>query len=157
MVMPLSGDSQCCLNKVKPPDDHEIRLQDVEHGKERPASERDFFRRGAGPVAVRFRFHVLEEYAVSHGIPHRVGPTVSVPGEHGGDVADVADPVVAVAFGGVLERPAHDPVSVRSVGSVRRRAVVGFADHEDTRSGVGVAVPHVGEEMDGLGFLQMLP
>ena len=57
----------------------------------------------------------------------------------------------------VLERPAHDPVSVRSVGSVRRRAVVGFADHEDTRAGVGVAVPHVGEEMDGLGFLQMLP
>lgn len=52
---------------------------------------------------------------------------------------------------------ALDPVSVRSVCSVRRRAVVGFADHEDTRAGVGVAVPQVGEEMDGLGFLQMLP
>ena len=58
---------------------------------------------------MRFRFHVLEEYAVSHGIPHRVGPTVSVPGEHGGDVADVADPVVAVAFGGVLERRRTTP------------------------------------------------
>ena len=45
------------------PDDHEIGLQNVEHGKKRPASERDFFRRGAGPVAVRFRFHVLEEHA----------------------------------------------------------------------------------------------
>ena len=65
--------------------------------------------------------------------------------------------MAAVAFGGILERPAHDPVSVRSVGSVRRRAVVGFAEHEDTRAGVGVAVPHVGEEMDGLSFLQMLP
>ena len=30
------------------PDDHKIGLQDVEHGKERPASERDFFRRGVG-------------------------------------------------------------------------------------------------------------
>ena len=69
MVMPLSGDSQCCSNKVKSPDDHEIGLQDVEHGKERPASERDFFRRGAGPVAVRFRFHVLEEHAVRPRYP----------------------------------------------------------------------------------------
>ena len=102
---------------------------------------------------MRFRFHVLDEHAVSHGIPYRVGPAVGVPGEHGGDVADSADPVVAVASGGVPERPAHDPVSVCPVGSVRSRAVVGFTEHEDAR--VGVAVPHVGEEMDGLVLLQM--
>ena len=30
------------------PDYHKIGLQDVEHGKERLASERDFFRRGRG-------------------------------------------------------------------------------------------------------------
>ena len=61
--------------------------------------------------------------------------------------------MVAVASGGVPERPAHDPVSVCPVGSVRSRAVVGFTEHEDAR--VGVAVPHVGEEMDGLVLLQM--
>ena len=47
------------------------------------------------------------------------------------------------------------PVSVCPVGFVRSRAVVGFTEHEDARVGVGVAVPHVGEEMDGLVLLQM--
>ena len=61
----------------------------------------------AGAAAVRFRFHVLDEHAVSHGIPYRVGPAIGVPGEHDGDVADSADSVVAVASGGVPERPAH--------------------------------------------------
>lgn len=109
----------------------------------------------AGAAAVRFHLHVLDGHAVSHGIPYRVGPAIGVPGEHDGDVADSADPVVAVASGGVPERPAHDPVSVCPVGSVRSRAVVGFTEHEDARVGVGVAVPHVGEEMDGLVLLQM--
>ena len=27
-----------------------------------------------GAVVVRFRFHVLDEHTVSHGIPYRVGP-----------------------------------------------------------------------------------
>ena len=27
-----------------------------------------------GAAAVCFRFHVLDEHAVSHGIPYRVGP-----------------------------------------------------------------------------------
>lgn len=40
-----------------------------------------------GAVAVRFRFHVLDEHTVSHGIPYRVGPAIGVPGEHGGNVA----------------------------------------------------------------------
>ena len=48
MAMPFSEDSQSCLNKVRPRTITKSGFQDVEHGKERPASERDFFRRGVG-------------------------------------------------------------------------------------------------------------
>ena len=48
MVMPFSEESQSCLNKVRPRTITKSGFQDVEHGKERPASERDFFRRGGG-------------------------------------------------------------------------------------------------------------
>ena len=48
MVMPFSEDSQSCLNKVRPRTITKSGFQDVEHGKERLVSERDFFRRGVG-------------------------------------------------------------------------------------------------------------
>ena len=66
--------------------------------------------------------------------------------------------MVAVASGGVPERPAHEArqcMSCRLRPKPCRGAVVGFTEHEDARVGVGVAVPHVGEEMDGLVLLQM--
>ena len=90
MVMPFSEESQSCLNKVRPRTITKSGFQDVEHGKERPASERAFFRRGGGgAVAVRFHLHVLDKHAISHGIPYHVGPAVGVPGEHDGNIAEI--------------------------------------------------------------------
>ena len=38
---------------------------------------------------MRFHLHVLDKHAISHGIPYRVGPAVGVPGEHGGNMAEI--------------------------------------------------------------------
>ena len=78
------------------PDDHEIGLSGRRAWQGTPRVRTRFLPawRG-GAVAVRFRFHVLDEHAVSHGIPYRVGPAVSVPGEHGGNMAEIPR-VVAV-------------------------------------------------------------
>ena len=73
MVMPFSEDSQSCLNKVRPRTITKSGFQDVEHGKERPASERDFFRRG-GSGCGALPFPCAGRTHVSHGIPYRVGP-----------------------------------------------------------------------------------
>jgi len=156
MVMPFSEDSQSCLNKVRPRTITRsgFRTSSMARNASRPSVISSGVAEGGGCGALPFpcagRTHRKPRYPIPRWARVEVFPV------------SMTEMLRTVRIQWLPLPPAASrnarrtrPVSVCPVGSIRSRVVVGFTEHEDARVGVGVAVPHVGEEMDGLVLLQM--